>query len=139
VPSRPRTLVLNAYHLLQGPQAPIHASGSSKMSLQSPNDQIPLLALWLDEQGYFSYPQTSPTSSPASTAGAAVEYQHGWLTSSDRGDEASQFLDFDYAPPVTTVAALPIFRVVSLEPYDFLPHQASLVGLSVIRVYINVS
>ena len=92
------------------------------------------MALWLDGQADFSYPQNDPVLSTASTAGlttgVAVGYHHGW-PAPDHGDEVSLSLDFDYVFPVTTITPLPVL----LDPqYNFAAYQASPVKLSVIRV-----
>jgi hypothetical protein len=113
-----------------------------KMSLQSPNNQGPLMTLWsVDGQEIFAYPQNNPLLPTASTAGLTAEvsvgYHHGWPTS-DYGGEASRSLDFDYALPVTAITALPVYFQLGPQ-YNFPPYQVSPVRLSVIRVHIDVS
>lgn len=103
-----------------------------KMSLQPPNNQGPVMALWsADGQDIFAYPQNNPLWPTASTAGLTAEvsvgYHHG-LPTSDHGGEAQ---DFDYALPVTAITALPVCFQLSPQ-YNFPPYQVSPVRLSVI-------
>lgn len=98
------------------------------------------MALWWDE--YFFSPENNPVLPTASTVGitteVAVEYNQEW-TASDHGNEASQFLDFDYhdAPPVTANTAMPVDIQLGSQ-YNDPPYQVSHVRLSVIRVHANV-